>query len=143
MGRDLPTHAAGGTGRGRNNVGPNAHDPHQATSPWGTFRDSGFLPRGHPACVGKHYGDQGGPIAYDAGFGTNAGPKSEMASTYRVVKESSDSGVKLEQATESVATANGPGLRRYVRRRKEKKIAFALVVPFQVMMIDVLVQRPA
>ena len=61
----------------------------------------------------------------------------------RVVKESSDSGVKLEQATESVATANGLGLRRYVRRRKEKKIAFALVVPFQVMMIDVLVQRPA
>jgi hypothetical protein len=68
---------------------------------------------------------------------------SAVGEVARVVKESSDSGVKLEQATESVATANGPGLRRYVRRRKEKKIAFALVVPFQVMMIDVLVQRPA
>jgi hypothetical protein len=56
-----------------------------------------------------------------------------------VVKESSDSGVKLEQATQSVATVNGPGLLRYVRRREEEKIAFAPVVPFGMIMIDVLI----
>ena len=32
----------------------------------------------------------------------------------RVVKESSDSGVELEQATESITGANGPALRGYV-----------------------------
>jgi hypothetical protein len=56
-----------------------------------------------------------------------------------VVKESSDSGVKLEQAAESVATVDGSGLRRYTRRREEEKIAFALVVPFRMVMIDVLI----
>jgi hypothetical protein len=60
-----------------------------------------------------------------------------------VVKESSDSGVEVEQAAESVAAANGPALRRYVWRREEEKIALTLVVPFKMMMIDVLVQRPA
>ena len=44
----------------------------------------------------------------------------------RVVKESGDSGVELEQAAESVATANGSALRRYVGRREEEKIAFTL-----------------
>jgi hypothetical protein len=38
---------------------------------------------------------------------------------------------------------NGPALRRYVRRREEEKIAFALVVSFKMMMIDVLSQCPA
>jgi hypothetical protein len=61
----------------------------------------------------------------------------------RVVKESSDSGVELEQAAESVATANGPALRRYVWGREEEKIALTLVVPFRMMMIDVFVQHPA
>ena len=72
-------------------------------------------------------------------------PECRRGKVYRQKEpaKSSDSGVKLEQATESVATVNGPALRRYVRRRKEEKIAFALVVPFQMMMIDVLVQRPA
>jgi hypothetical protein len=60
-----------------------------------------------------------------------------------VVKESSDSGVKLEQATQSIATVNGPGLLRYVRRREEEKITFALVVPFGMIMIDVLIQCAA
>ena len=49
----------------------------------------------------------------------------------RVVKESSDSGVELEQAAESVAAANGPALRRHVWRREEEKIALTLVVPFK------------
>jgi hypothetical protein len=60
-----------------------------------------------------------------------------------VVKVSSDSGVKLEQAAQSIATMNGSGFRRYVRRREEEKIAFALVVPFKMMMIDVFSQCPA
>jgi hypothetical protein len=60
-----------------------------------------------------------------------------------VVKVSSDSGVKLEQAAHSVATVNGPALRRYVRRREEEKVAFTLVVPFKMMMIDVFSQCPA
>jgi hypothetical protein len=60
-----------------------------------------------------------------------------------VVKESSDSGVELKQAAESVATANGPvlGTQRYVWRRKEEKVALTLVVPFKMMMIDVVGQR--
>lgn len=60
-----------------------------------------------------------------------------------VVKESSGSGIELEQATQSVATVNGPALRRYVHRGEEEKIAFALVVPFKMMMIDVLGQCAA
>jgi hypothetical protein len=55
----------------------------------------------------------------------------------RVVKVSSDSDVELEQAAESVATANGPGLRLHVWRREEEKIALTLVVAFTMMMIDV------
>ena len=71
-----------------------------------------------------------------------------MWTTFRVPdrlldKESSDSGVKLEQTPQSVAAVNGPALRRYVRRREEEKIAFALVVPFRMIMIDVLSQCPA
>ncbi len=54
-----------------------------------------------------------------------------------VVKESSDSGVKLEQAAQSVATVNRLALGWYVHRREEEKIAFALVVSFKMMMIDV------
>ena len=63
----------------------------------------------------------------------------------RVVKQSSDSGVELKQAAESVAAANGPAVRthRYVGRRAEEKVALALVVPFKMMMFDVFVQRPA
>jgi hypothetical protein len=63
----------------------------------------------------------------------------------RVVKESSDTGVELQQAAESVATANGPalGTQRYVGRREEEKVAPTLVVPFKMMMFDVFVQRPA
>jgi hypothetical protein len=60
----------------------------------------------------------------------------------RVVKVSSDSGVKLEQAADSVATVNGSALRRYFRRREEEEIAFALMVPFKMMMIDVFRQCP-
>ena len=68
-----------------------------------------------------------------------------MWTTFRVPdrlldKESSDSGVKLEQTPQSVAAVNGPALRRYVRRREEEKIVFALVVPFRMIMIDVLSQ---
>ena len=37
-------------------------------------------------------------------------PQSEEEKRARVVKESSDSGVELKQAAESVATANGPAL---------------------------------
>ena len=55
-----------------------------------------------------------------------------------MVKVSSDSGVEIEQAAESVATANGPGLRRHVWRREEEKIALTLVVPFTMMMVDLL-----
>jgi len=60
-----------------------------------------------------------------------------------VVKQSSGSGVKLEQAAESVATANDPAFRRYVWGREEEKIALTLMVAFKMMMIDVLVQCPA
>jgi len=60
-----------------------------------------------------------------------------------VDKESSDSGVELEQAAESAATVNGPALRRYGWRREEEKIVLTLVVPFRMMMIDVLDQRAA
>jgi DNA-binding winged helix-turn-helix (wHTH) protein len=61
----------------------------------------------------------------------------------RVVKVSSDSGVKLEQTAQSVATVNGPAFRRYVHRREEEKIVFALVVAFKMMMFDILSQRAA
>ena len=59
----------------------------------------------------------------------------------RVVKESSNSGVELKQAAESVTTANGPapGIWRYVWGREEEKVALTLVVPFKMMMIDVFV----
>jgi hypothetical protein len=53
-----------------------------------------------------------------------------------VVKESSDSGVELEQAAESVATVDGSGLRRYTRRREEEKIAFPVVVPFKMVQLS-------
>jgi hypothetical protein len=43
-----------------------------------------------------------------------------------VVKVSSDSGVKLEQAADSVTAVNGSALRRYFQRREEEKFAFAL-----------------
>jgi hypothetical protein len=61
----------------------------------------------------------------------------------RVVKVSSDSGIELEQAAQAIATVNGPVLRRYVRRRKEEKITFALVIAFKMMMFNVLSQRSA
>jgi len=61
----------------------------------------------------------------------------------RVVKVSSDSGVKLGQAPQAVATVNGPAIRRYVHRREEEEIAFALVVPFKMMMFDIRSQRSA
>ena len=60
-----------------------------------------------------------------------------------MVKVSSDTGVKLEQAAQAIATVNGPAFRRFVRRREEEKIAFALVVSFKMMMIDVFSQCPA
>ncbi len=62
-----------------------------------------------------------------------------------MAKESSDSGVELKQAAESVATANRLvlGIQRYVRGREEEKVALTLVVPFKMMMLDVFVQRPA
>ena len=60
-----------------------------------------------------------------------------------MVKVSSDSGVKLEQTAQSVATVNGPEFRRYIYRREEEKIAFALVVALKMMMFDVLSQRAA
>ena len=59
-----------------------------------------------------------------------------------MVKESRDSGVKLKQAAESITAANGPALRRYVQRG-EQEIVLALVVPFKMVMGDVLVQRQA
>jgi hypothetical protein len=62
---------------------------------------------------------------------------SRLATT-RVDKESSGSNVELEQAAESVAKANGPALRRHFWRREEEKNALALVVPFTMMMINVL-----
>ena len=76
------------------------------------------------------------------GFVAAVGLTSQKA---RVVKESSDSGVELKQAAESVATANGRalGICRYVRRREEEKVALTLVVAFKMMMFDVFVQRPA
>jgi hypothetical protein len=58
----------------------------------------------------------------------------------RVVKVSSHSGIELEQAAQAIATVNGPALRRYVRRRKEEKITFALVSAFKMMMFNVLGQ---
>jgi hypothetical protein len=63
----------------------------------------------------------------------------------RVVKELSDSGVKLKQAAESVAAANGLafGNQRYLGRREEEEVVFTLVVAFKVMMFDVFVQRLA
>ena len=61
----------------------------------------------------------------------------------RVVKESSGSRVKLEQAAESVAAANGLALGRQNRRREDDKIALTLVVPFAMIVLDVFVQRPA
>jgi hypothetical protein len=61
----------------------------------------------------------------------------------RVVKESSGSGVKVEQTAQSVATVNGPALWHHVRRREEKKVSFTLVVPFKMIMIDVLGQCSA
>ena len=62
-----------------------------------------------------------------------------------MVKESSDSGVELKQAAESVAAPNGSafGNQRYIGRMEEKKVALALVVPFKMMMFDVFVQRAA
>ena len=60
-----------------------------------------------------------------------------------MVKESSDSGVELEQAAKSVATVDGSGLRRYTRRREEERTAYPLVVQFKMVMIDVLIQRPS
>ena len=61
----------------------------------------------------------------------------------RVVKVSSDLGRELEQAAQAIATVNGPALRRYVHRREEEKITFALVVAFKMMMFNVLSQRSA
>jgi hypothetical protein len=61
----------------------------------------------------------------------------------RVVKVSSHSGIELEQSAQAIATVDGPALRRYVRRRKEEKITFALVVAFKMMMFNVLSQRSA
>ena len=58
-----------------------------------------------------------------------------------MVKVSSDSGVKLEQAAQSVATVNGPAFRRYVHGREEEKIAFTLVVAFKMIVFDILSQR--
>ena len=52
----------------------------------------------------------------------------------------------LKQAAESFATAHdGPdlGVWRCVWRREEEKIAFALEVPFKMIMIDVLSQYTA
>jgi hypothetical protein len=57
-----------------------------------------------------------------------------------VVKESGDSGVKLEQAAEPVTAANGPALRRQFWRGEKEEIVLALVVPFQAMTGDVPVQ---
>jgi len=47
---------------------------------------------------------------------TAAATPAEPGDLPRWVRESSDSGVELEQAAESVATANGSALRRYVGR---------------------------
>jgi len=71
------------------------------------------------------------------------GPERVRDLVSRVVKVSSDSGVKLEQTAQSVATVNGPEFRRYIYRWEEEKIAFALVVAFKMMMFDVLSQRAA
>jgi hypothetical protein len=62
-----------------------------------------------------------------------------------VVKESSGTGVELEQAAESAATAHGPALgnRHYVWRREQQKVPLALVVTFKMVMIDEFVQRSA
>jgi hypothetical protein len=60
-----------------------------------------------------------------------------------VVKESSDSEVELEQAAESVARANGSPFGDTSWRREEEKIAFTLVVPFRMVIVDVLEQRAA
>ena len=61
----------------------------------------------------------------------------------RVVKVSSDSGVKLEQAAQAIMTVNGPARWHPAGGREEEKIAFALVVPFKMIMIDVLSQCAA
>ena len=68
---------------------------------------------------------------------------STLLQAARVVKVSSHSGIELEQAAQAIATVNGPALRRYVRRRKEEKITFALVIAFKMMMFNVLSQCAA
>ena len=60
-----------------------------------------------------------------------------------MVKESSDSEVELEQAAEPVARANGSPFGDTSWRREEEKIAFTLVVPFRMVIVDVLEQRAA
>jgi len=60
-----------------------------------------------------------------------------------VVKESRGARVKLESAAETITAANGPSLRLDVHRGKQEKVVLALVIPFKMVMSDVLVQRQA
>ena len=61
-----------------------------------------------------------------------------------MVKESSDSGVELKQAAESVAAANGLafGTQRYVGRREEEKVALTLMVSLLVKVLEKIGHRP-
>jgi hypothetical protein len=59
-----------------------------------------------------------------------------------VVKESSSSGVEFKQSAQAVAMANGCARGVFELKREEEKIAITLMVPFKVMMFDVIVQRP-
>jgi hypothetical protein len=70
-------------------------------------------------------------------------PPSSLNLVPRVVKVSGHSGIELEQSAQAIATVNGPALRRYVRRRNEEKITFALVIAFKMMMFNVLSQGAA
>ena len=60
-----------------------------------------------------------------------------------MVRESRDMRVKLEQAAETITAANRLGLRLYLHRGKQEQVSLALVVPFKMVMSDVLVQRQA
>jgi len=49
----------------------------------------------------------------------------------------------LSKPPQAITTVNDLAFRRYVHRREEEKIAFALVVLFKMMMFDILSQRAA
>ena len=62
-----------------------------------------------------------------------------ISAARNVVNQRLTGKVKFEQTAQSVATVNGPAPWHHVPRTEEEKIGFALVVPFKMMMDDVLV----